>query len=261
MSSLKVITTFFNKQYKENLSGKILHSIFSQLANILSEKKEISKSDFYFNDDMLLAFRNVGFLNNPDFFQAFAEYKNDPILLSRIWRVWVVAWSVSQKWCDSGIFLDLGTYNGKTLDVALRFAKLSNSKSNDTNIYAIDMFENPPLESRKSDHSENLHDQVHTRLSLTKEKINVIKGRLPDCLPVLCENSISWAQIDLNSAEADIESFKAIYPYLKKSAIVIFDDYGASRYKNTQLGLDKFLYDKDETILELPTSQGLFIKR
>ena len=77
---------------------------------------------------------------------------------------------------------------------------------------------------------------------------------------ILISPRVSWCQIDLNSADSDLSAFKMIYPYLNSGSHVIFDDYGFSRYKQTQEKLDSFLKTTGERICELPTGQGLFIK-
>ena len=89
----------------------------------------------------------------------------------------------------------------------------------------------------------------------------VVKGFLPDSIKNYNLQDVSWCQIDLNKAEADLECLKFVYPLLNKGAHVIFDDYGASRYSKTQQMIDEFMTDKPERILELPTMQGLLIKK
>ena len=119
---------------------------------------------------------------------------------------------------------------------------------------------NPPVEARKSDHGENLANEVRL-LFQSLPGLSVIEGEIPSSLAVLdFDEGISWCQIDLNSSTFDLAAFETIYPYLLPGSHVIFDDYGFSRYKSTQIALDNFLKDKKEGICELPTGQGLLIK-
>ena len=122
------------------------------------------------------------------------------------------------------------------------------------------MYENPPSEARKNDHSPVLHENVQV-LFRGFPGAQVVKGRIPEsCEKIDFSTGVSWCQIDLNSADSDLSAFKMIYPYLSSGSHVIFDDYGFSRYKETQVKLDNFLQAYGERVCELPTGQGLFIK-
>ena len=189
-----------------------------------------------------------------------SEFCEDPILRGRIWRTWVLCWSLSCQWTKEGDAVDCGTYNGKAFITACRYAYMHNgTKKRPGGIVCADLFENPPEEAKKSEHGPDLYNKVKL-LFKEFEQAKIIKGHLPKSIAELNIERISWAQIDLNSAESDLNTFKFIYPKLQPKAHVIFDDYGFSRYHKTQEKLDKFLDNKTERILELPTGQGLFIK-
>lgn len=265
---LKPQTAFWSKQFRENSLGQKLLGIFSniaiQLNEVLRQETPEDKNPgqgIFFADDCLVIFRNLGFLKDPLFVRAVGPRAQDSVLMARVWRLWLTSWSLSACWKINGDVLDLGTYNGKAFFTSCKYSLLFH-KSHKTNgrFIAADLFDDPPKEAKKQDHGPGLHKKVETLMESLLPGPIVLKGFLPDCLHHLEISKISWCQIDLNSAEADLRSFMFIYPLLSRGAHVIFDDYGSNRYAETQKKLDAFLADKGERILELPTMQGLFIK-
>lgn len=211
---------------------------------------------------MFVSLRNCGFLDDNLFVQALEERIDDPVLRGRIWRVWTLCWSLSTRWTKRGSIVDCGTYNGKAFISACKYARLKTSQPNPSGaIVCADIFENPPEESRKRDHSSHLHKDVE-RLFAEFENCSIIKGTLPGSIRDHAGiDEIGWAQIDLNSAVADVSVLEFIYPRLCEGAHVILDDYGFSRYRDTQNSVDLFLENKPERVFELPTGQGLLIKQ
>lgn len=265
--SLTPSTAFWNKDYQTNI-GKILKKHLVSLHSSLSSKLDItdnnpySENGIYFADDCFITLRNLGFLKDPLFVKAVGPRSSDRVLMGRIWRLWFISWSLSVKWASSGMILDFGTYNGKAMFTACKYAHLKNKNVplNQQNIVLADIFENPPKEAKKADHCSTLHLDVESLFSSFKNKI-IAKGFIPESIKDIdFSKGIKWCQIDLNSAAADLDAFSLIYDYLLPGAHVIFDDYGFSRYHSTQKLLNSFLEDKPEVIFELPTGQGLLIK-
>ena len=261
------VTAFWNKDYQSErgtLLKRVLLEFNSVIDKLLSSLGYARKSDLniFFADDLFVSVRNLGFLSDPLFIRAVGPRSTDKILMGRIWRLWILSWSLASRWKTKGIILDLGTYNGKAMFTACKYAALVNPDVDKSTkkIYLADLFVNPPIEARKSDHGKNLANEVRL-LFQSIPGLRVIEGEIPSSLASLnFDEGISWCQIDLNSSTFDLAAFETIYPYLMPGSHVIFDDYGFSRYKKTQLSLDKFLREKSETICELPTGQGLFIK-
>lgn len=264
---LRPVTAFWNKDYFTRQACKYLHQLFTKWAQEISEIQKQQgidfqvESGFYFSDDFMCGLRNLGFLEDPIFIRAVGPRKNDKVLMARIWRLWFTSWSLAQCWKKGGDILDCGTYNGKAFYTSCKYAALLKGDFNrDGNIIAADLFENPPREAQKADHGPGLESSVRQMFLTTFPDTKVIKGYLPNSLDSVTINQISWCQIDLNSAEHDVSTFKYIFDKLQAGAHVIFDDYGFSRYKNTQKMLDNFLDADNSRIFELPTGQGLWIK-
>lgn len=270
VSMLIPTVSFWNKEYRSKSYGQELVNVFvstiRSVASILNNQhiENLPRDNFLFSDDLMVVFRNLGFLKDKLFAEALGDVANDTVLMGRIWRIWFISWSLSTKWTGSGAICDFGTYNGKAINVACRYSRLLHgedlSLDSSKDIYLADCFDNPPQEALKSDHSPDLDKSVRL-LFEAYTNARIIKGFLPDSIkPYDFSRGIDWCQIDLNSSRFDTDTFSHIYKYLNKGAHVVFDDYGFSRYNDTQLALDKFLEDKPESIFESPTGQGFLIK-
>jgi O-methyltransferase len=253
----------YNKQYTDEPDGPYLRLLQKAFYRKLIEPSGSLPDHSFYADDCFVVYRNLGFLSDTDFTKACTQAELDQVLLGRIWRIYILAWSMSQIWDRGGTIIDAGTYNGKAFEAALRYS-ISSSDRVTTNrprnrLIVADMFENPPEEARKREHSPILHLNVERRLN-SIYPTEIVKGILPQSLDSLKLTSITWLQIDLNSASADLETFSYLFDYLANGAYVIFDDYGFSRYQATYTALNEFIKEKSNNrILELPSGQGLYI--
>jgi O-methyltransferase len=261
---LRPILAFFNKSFHDSPYGKPLQQVLTQTAKSLplNGSNDIANDiGAYMFDDMLVWLKNLGFLKDPDFIAAVGNYKSDTIVMTKIWRIWIVASTLASTWQTEGISLDIGTYDGKSIEIALDYCmrKFDGKNLLPKQVMLYDAFENPPEESKKTNHSPTLHVEVEERLKRFAN-VSVHKGFVPDVLDSSLGSIVRWAQIDLNSAEYDSAAFIHILPRLAQGAIVVFDDYGFLRYKDTQAELNRIVSGKDlSPIIELPTGQGIYV--
>src|SRR3546814_19157883 len=73
-------------------------------------------------DDMVIWFRNLGFLEQEDFIAAFGPYLADPTLRARIWRIYMLCWGVKSCVGLPGDFMDVGCYDGRTVAIMARYS-------------------------------------------------------------------------------------------------------------------------------------------
>tara|TARA_B100000401_G_C52253924_1_gene461011 strand:- start:120 stop:503 length:384 start_codon:yes stop_codon:yes gene_type:complete len=107
----------------------------------------------------------------------------------------------------------------------------------------------------------NIND---TKLNLKRytNKINFIKGLIPDSFKNQNRiKNITMLHIDLNSALATEKSLNFFFKKIVSNGIIVFDDYGWKDFELTKILVDKFLRNKDGLFLQLPTGQGVFIKK
>ena len=205
------------------------------------------------HDDMAAWFRNLFFTTDPRFEAAAGDLP--PYLRARMWRLYTLCWACEQAYRADpyAAIVDIGTYNGHALDVVLRYQRWTHGLPR---VFAFDLFDGVPQEARKAEHGSELHRQTAFRLSrwdamVIAGDIRQTSGNLP--------SRIAFCQIDLNDAEAEGHVFPLVYERLVKGGVVVFDDYGFRRYRESALTHQKFLEGKEQ-VLELPTGQGLLIK-
>ena len=199
------------------------------------------------HDDLFVWFRNLFFTTDPRFEQACGTL--DFVLRARLWRLYTLCWACEQA-LDKGDIVDIGTYDGKALEIVLRY------QTSLPAVHAYDLFDDVPKEARKSDHGPELYERVKTRLAPFNATVHKGDIRNVTALP----ERIGFCQIDLNNAEAEGFIFPLVYNRLQPGSVVVFDDYGFRRYRESALTHQRFLEGKEQ-VLELPTGQGLLVKR
>ena len=232
----------FHKDW-QNLNAedrKKAHEHLSALMQLLSANAGQHST---LHDDLFVWFRNLFFTTDPKFDAACGNL--DFTLRARLWRLYVLCWAAEQT---TGRIVDIGTYDGKALEVVLRYAPGRKA-------YAYDLFDDPPAEAKKAAHGPGLADKVRQRLA--PYGVEVYAGDVRNHpLP----HDIGFCQIDLNDAAAEGAIFPRVYERLRPGSIVIFDDYGFRRYRESALTHQRFLEGKEQ-VLELPTGQGMLVKR
>jgi len=208
-------------------------------------------------DDMLVWFRNLGFLSDEEFVDACRPYADDALIRARIWRVYTLCWAARSCLGLAGDFVDVGCYDGKTVEIIMRYADFASTRHS---YFLYDLFDDPPAESRKALHGPQLAEQVRARVQ-PLGRTRVIAGRLPEAFAEAMPDRIAFAQIDLNDAQAELACLAPVLERMVPGALLVLDDYGFVRYRESHQREKAYFRALGETVLELPTGQGLFIKR
>ncbi len=207
-------------------------------------------------DDMLAWFRTLGFLSDPEFAGAMAPYADDKVLLGRLWRVYTLCWAARSCMALPGSYVDLGAYDGHTVDVMRRYCGFDTA---DKSWWLYDAFDHHPAGEDKMHHGPELAAQV-AALFPDRERYWIIAGLLPLSLQPQPEQ-IAFMQVDLNSANFEAACIEQLWPRVVIGGIVILDDYGAAAHRRSY-ELEKAFFEKrGQSVLELPTSQGMVVKR
>jgi hypothetical protein len=214
-------------------------------------------ADAFLADDLLAWFRTLGFLDDPRFVQACGEHASDAVIRARIWRVYTLCWAARSCLSVEGDYVDLGCYDGKTVQIIGRYVDFARQARR---YYVYDVFDDPPQEARKAAHGPQLQRQVEQRLSGLGD-VRVVGGRLPGSLESAMPLRIAFAQIDLNSADAELGCLEHLFERLSPGAILVLDDYGFARYRDSHERENAFFAARSTPVLEMPTGQGLVVKR
>lgn len=89
----------------------------------------------------------------------------------------------------------------------------------------------------------------------------VTKGSVPDILHRIAPERIAFFHLDMNSAPAEAGALEVLYDRISTGGIIVFDDYGWRQFHQQKEAADRFMAARGQTIMELPTGQGLMVKR
>ncbi len=89
----------------------------------------------------------------------------------------------------------------------------------------------------------------------------IIKGSVPDVLTKTAPEAVAFLHLDMNSPAPEIGALDILYDRISVGGIVVFDDYGWTLFGKQKLAADAFMSARGQNIMELPTGQGLVIKR
>lgn len=251
----------FNKEFtKPPFDNPLVKNLFVMHVQALAQMLGLNQagSGAAVHDDMMVWYRNLGFLEDIDFIRAMGPHAKDPILLARVWRIYTLCWAARSCLGVEGDFVDLGCYDGKTVEVMERFCDFRQVEGKTWWLY--DIFDNPPQEAKKSGHGPQLFDQVRGYFE-PLGNFKVIKGAVPLSFQQGLPEKIAFAQIDLNAAEPELAVLPTVVERLVPGGMIVFDDFGFKRYRLSHVGEREFFRARGELVWESPTGQGLYIKR
>lgn len=260
---VKPVFAFINKEYNRPPFDSVeTRQKFAAHINTASEILQANKPDSgaVAVDDMLVWFRNAGFLSQDDFIKAVGPYATDQTLRARIWRVYTLCWAAKSCINLPGDFMDVGCYDGRTVEIMRRYCEFDSKSAPDKIWYLYDMFDNPPDEAKKSGHGPELFDRVSATFA-PFGNFRVIKGAVPGTFEQGLPEKVAFAQLDLNVAGPELAALEIIHARMVPGGMIIFDDFGFKRYRDSHDAEMAFFRARGEVIFESPTGQGIYIKR
>lgn len=83
---------------------------------------------------------------------------------------------------------------------------------------------------------------------------------MPDTLLQVPSEKIAYLSIDMNGIEPERQALSYFYDKIVPGGVIYFDDYGVAGYEGLKAMVDKFFEDKPETVMYIPTGQGIVVK-
>lgn len=243
--------------------GKLRDPANREFMQIAVERFRKIFDSVYANDNVILLSRTLGFRRDKKLMQAFRSNAKTAQEKSLLLRINTLAWAARQALLVEGDFVECGVWHGFCSSVItdyLDFAKL------DRTFYLYDTFEGIPAELDSEGHDsplfreEGLYESVVARFA-KYPNVRVVKGKVPDTLHVEAPRRIAMMHIDMNSSKAEIAALDVLFERVVSGGIIVFDDYGWMGYRAQQLAEDEWVQARGQHILELPTGQGLLVKR
>lgn len=235
--------------------------IAAALRELIAELGDVGdpRSAWFAADNLIAYGHTRGFLTEPRFVAAVAGASPKPLERSFVWRTHTLCWAAESCLALDGDYVECGTYEGYSMEVVLRYL---NGLPN-RHCWLYDLFqptgaagEGKPL----PEHSPLLHDRVVGRFAAWPN-VTVTRGKVPDVLHSVAPDRIAFLHIDMNNADAERGAMDLLFERISPGGIVIFDDYGWTGYRAQKAAADEFAARRHLAVLELPTGQGMLIKR
>lgn len=227
-----------------------------------------------YDQDGLISIHNHEFMNDPAFVKA---YQRGVIAANNDyqwhWRVHIGLWAARTAVQLPGDFVECGV-NAGFLSSSIMYDLDWDSRGK--LFYLLDTFRG--LDPNQVSSEEKMDGIINKNLELIKngfyvsssekvkinfsewKNIKIIEGTIPDTLPEITTEKISFLHIDLNCAPPEVAALKFLWDKLVTGAIILLDDYAYKGYHHQKNAIDEFAKYKDIPIASLPTGQGLFVK-
>ncbi len=227
-----------------------------------------------YNQDGLATCHNADFIIDPKFrsaYQVGLENSRSPVHIE--WRVHVALWCASHALTLFGDFVECGVHNGILSGAIAQWLDLGRYSSKrfflfdtwdgipETQISTAERLNGIAKMNRKYQHGDEIYEGVRRKFSRWKN-ISIHRGTVPSSLTVLGDDRpLSYISMDMNVVKAEMEAIAVLWPKLVAGGIVLIDDYGWRAHVEQKKAWDAFATAVDHSILQLPTGQGIILKR
>jgi O-methyltransferase len=220
-----------------------------------------------YNQDGLATRHNCDFLTDQRFREAYQMGKElGGWGRAEIqWRAFVTCWAANRAVSLGGDFVECGVNRG---GLAMTVMHYIDFKSLDRKFYLLDTFcglvekyinEEEKQQGIVSGGYEECYEFVKETFR-DFPNVEIIRGTVPDTLPLVKAEKVAYLEIDMNCAEPEIAAAQYFWDKLVSGAVVILDDYGWKGHIVQKRAFDQFAQHRGVHVLPLPTGQGLIFK-
>lgn len=213
----------------------------------------------YTGDNLFTYHRNLSFLGDGPFMEAFKKHTNGEVEKALLWRFSTVLWGLRNGLRLEGDFVECACYKGTTARIMCEAVDFT--KYIDRHYYLYDLFDHDPSLPHHAmpEHSKQLYASVKERF-LPFPNVTVTQGKVPEILSEISPQKIAFMHLDLNNADAEVGALDVLFDRMVPGALLVLDDYGWLGYRQQKLAEDPWFEKRGYRVLELPTGQGLVIK-
>jgi len=233
----------------------------------------------FWGDRLLSLGKSMGFLDDPAFAAAYAairgshQYDQYASPHTVAWRLHTLVWAATNGLELDGDFVECGVFKG---DFAWVVAQATDFARQPKTFYLYDTFEGFSRAYSSSDDFPDapgffdFADGIYKDPAIYREvlekfgdmpNVRVVRGVVPDCLADASPDRIAFLHVDLNSPAAEVAALEVLFDRVVPGGAIVFDDYGWHLFRKQKIVEDAFMAARGYRILELPTGQGLVVKR
>jgi O-methyltransferase len=265
------IAEVFSRNWKRLVSAL---RVFKYPALWDDELLDHPMSQASYREDSLFVFnRNVEFLSDPKFVEAYTKGKNTDSWggADIRWRTHVACWAADSVRELKGDFVECGVNRGGLSRAVMSYVNFN--QLSDKRFFLLDTFNGLAPELLTEEETERLGDKYLGTSYYTEcfdevqrtfasfENVVLIRGTIPDSLTEVATENVCYLSIDLNCAEPEVAALTFFWDKLVSGAVVLLDDYAWASHEVQKRALDEFARSRSVPILTLPTGQGMIIKR
>jgi hypothetical protein len=219
-----------------------------------------------YNQDGLATVHNCDFVRDARFAKAYAKGKSTGSWgsVDLQWRAFVACWAADKARHLEGDFVECGVNRGGLARTVIDYVDFPTLGKK---FYLLDTFcglvqqyvsEAEKQRGIEAGGYEECYDAV--KETFAGFNVEIIRGTVPDTLPQVKAEKVSYLSIDMNCALPEIAAADFFWNKLVSGAVMVLDDYGWTAHYEQKLAFDRFAVDKAVQVLSLPTGQGLIIK-
>jgi hypothetical protein len=246
--------------------GLLVRRILLALSSL---RRTSSRPNYVYEADGLATVHFSPFLHDHQYGDLYSEMASEWFVGSRAdvrWRMWVLTSLARECGVLPGNYAEFGVYRAGCAFMILATSAVPSSKR----LFLFDTFAGIPAEALlepeigaglAGELANTSLEYVARRLSKWHSQIVLVEGDVFQTLLEADSGPLAFVHMDLNAAAPTRRALEYVYPRLVTGAIIVFDDYGWKGLEAQRTVVDEFFSKKPETVLALPTGQGLLIKR
>ena len=230
--------------------------------NALASINRVFKRVFAY-DNLITLDRSCAFVHDTAFMDAFNKNCTTAQEKTLIWRLHILCWAARHCLSIEGDFVECGVLSGFCTSVITSYLQFDKV---DKRFFLYDTFSGIPEEFNVLNRTnKTFNDKDYYAIVCEKFKdypnITVTKGVVPYSFAEVVPEKIAFMHIDMNSATAELAALTHLFDRLTPGGMIVFDDYGWASYGEQLASNDAFMEKNNHKIVELPTGQGLVIKK
>jgi hypothetical protein len=255
------------------VNARRIQWILKNYRGIRRNSKIIDQSHYLgpitYDTDSLTTSNNCDFIKEQRFAKAYAAAAATKPWegFSLQWRTYIVCWFADMVKGLEGDYVECGVNTGAYSRALVDYIDFN---SLNKKIWLLDTYEGLVKElvseeeiklgiGRYFGSYKNVYEQV--KETFRNFNAEIIKGPVPDTLPLCKAEKICYLSIDMNCVEPEIAAAEYFWDKIVPGGVVILDDYGFPPHILQKKAFDEFARKKNVSILTLPTAQGIIIKK
>jgi hypothetical protein len=226
-----------------------------------------------YNSDGLSTQHSVSWMSEPAFGEAYRrgmatghKYGDD---LHIEWRVHAACWAATLATHLEGDFVECGVNTG--IYAAAICSYIDFNRFPDRHFYLLDTYEGFPTEQWSSAETANAQaltpDEVYfDTFELVRKtfeeygNVVLVKGVVPDTLPLVPSERIAYLSIDMNAAVPERAALEFYWDRVVSGGVCFLDDYAFRGHEEQRRSFDEFAHSRNVKILAMPSGNGILIK-